>query len=241
MRCLVLVCLALQAIDPEPLPAPKAASALKMPATIDCQANSIAVLKVETSAKTFTLEIPAGVDFFPKPPGDLTGPVRRVQFIASTTIGMTAPVGVYQIRGFCGDPEGNVSFADCVLTVKGAAPPGPGPAPADPLTAELQTLLTADYGTDQLAAVKTMAALYRDAADLAKADGNTSVADFRAAVEAVAKRKLPDPKIAKELRARVAKEFRDKLPDDEQPMDKSTRDALVALFTKIAAALEALK
>lgn len=223
------------------------ADALKLPAKLECRRDKMIGLKPGTTAERITYEIPATVDFQPKPDGfQPTGEVVRVEMAATSAIMFCAPPGTYRIRAYCA-LEKSVAFAETQLVVEGDAPsPGPGPVPTpplDPFAAELQSLFAADTGdpTGKLAAVKAFANLYRTAATLATDTGNTTAGEFLEAVSQVAKKKAPTGVLVS-LRARLLKELQAGMPSDsDAPLDDTTRKAVAATFTRLAVALEAIK
>jgi hypothetical protein len=139
-------------------------------------------------------------------------------------------------------------FAVCVVKVGKAPPPGPDPEPepdpepADPLTKELQAAYAAEADAAKFGLKASLAAFYRQSAELAKSDrGLTTWGQLFSVMKAAAASlgvagKLPG--VQKAVAGVLAKE----LPADGlKPLDDAGRAAAEKTFRRVAGCLEGVK
>jgi hypothetical protein len=121
-------------------------------------------------------------------------------------------------------------------------PPLPPAPPADPLAQRLLAAYQTDPGTPEVkAATKAkLADVYREAAKLADNGRFATCGDLLDVIHEAAKSISDD--LLRETRTCVGRELQQVLPaNTDDPLDTAHRKATVALFERLAAALDAIK
>jgi hypothetical protein len=233
----------------EPLPvAPAAAESLKLPPKLESKRDRMIGVKAGGSAKRITWEIPAGVDFQPKPanmPPEAPSPLR-VEMDAATVLMLCAAPGTYKLRAFAAISD-SVVFAETTLTVIGdpapqppPAPPKPvdPPAPSDAFKVELLKLFT-DATSEERKQGLTLASCYRKAAKEALDPANATLDDVLRLISlCLDAAEGLGPSVLKGVRERVKTELVAKAGDPAAEFDKGRRKIVADLYTRAAEAVE---
>lgn len=191
------------------------APAIKLPETVKVQPGMLARVRPETAAKRVTWRVPAGVD------------AERVN--DGLLLVATAPPGRYALTAAVCVGE-DVTLADVVLVVEGIGPP----PVEDVLRRDLLALAAAEIGADKLANLKSLAALYRQAAKIAETAG--TAAELARQVKDAAGTLL-GPGVLMPSRKRVADELARVFAEDVALTDAS-RKTLIDVYTRASTACE---
>lgn len=232
---------------PLPLPA-TGADALKLPAKLECKRDKMIGVKAGSTAKRITWEIPAAVDFRPKPEGFTpTGELTRVEIDAAAEVTFTAAPGSYRIRAFCAVME-SVSFAETLLVVEGESPgPGPGPGPTpkppepkppepvDPLAKLIAEKFAGITSTTKRQDATALAAVYRLAAKESINTEHATLADL-VAIISDAINSAVGKDVLLQVRMVVLAELKAKAAGDE--LTSTMRQTAADIYRRAAGALE---
>ena len=122
------------------------------------------------------------------------------------------------------------------------APPAPPPAPVDPLKAKLKAAFEAAAGGtgEKRNWAKDLAALYTAAVEIAGDKELATATALKLKMADAGQRLMKGPDRLKEVRQVVAVELAGVLPTTESDLTDAQRAAAAALFTKLAALLDAL-
>lgn len=194
------------------------------PKEVRIQPHKLAEIKIE--GKEILWRVPPGVDYRAYEGGRL--------------IVATAPAGRYTLLAATLDETGKLTLIDFVLVVEGFEPLPP-PRPDDPLKADLAKLFAADPATDKAANMVQLAAVYRQAAALAKAPKVQTAWHLSEAVREAKAALLPGDVLAdvrKRCSEEVAKAFKDLDPDAE--LTAETRKLASETYGRIGLILEGL-
>jgi hypothetical protein len=223
MRCFALLscCLTpIVALAQAPVPAPK--PLLQLPEMVKAAPGQLIAIRPETDAKVVWWRVPQGVQF------DVSEGGRKLLLVATTA-------GRYPLVAFIatGKDEGNV--AETILIVEGAAPP----FVEDALRKDLLALAKAESGPDRMKQIKTLAALYRQAAAFCR---DEQLASTKQLIDAIAKAGdslLITPAALRAIRDRVLKELHAAhLPMQDVPLTKELRDKASDIYSRASLALE---
>lgn len=197
-----------------------------IPKEIKLVPGRLLILEATTDAKTFRWKLPPGVDADPA-------------CITTRRLVCTAPAGRY-ILTFLACSETGIIDADCVLIVE-PLEPLPPPKPPDPLVGDLRTIYAADGGTDKAENLIKLAAVYSQAASIARLDTVQTASQLADAVRAVSKSLLPADALAG-VRKRCGEEISAALADvdPDATLTPETRREAAELYARIAAALESI-
>ena len=190
-------------------------------------------------------------------PAEVAAPVGRI-------VKLTAEADGPRVRWYCPDADADLlPFPDSLCAAFAAAKPGryrvlawtakgdvPGPPavcvvrvdgpppPPDPFVSALRDAYRADPSPDKARHLASLTALYRQAPATARDPDITTAGDLLRVLQEAARRLLPAEALAG-VRAKIAAELRAALPSDPTTkLDAATRSATVAVFEKIAAALD---
>lgn len=143
--------------------------------------------------------------------------------------------------------DGNVVFAETVVSVAFHVGGFEPPVPTEPLAKELHGLFVTDAGSDKAANVVKLAAVYRSAATIANQKTGeaylvATASQLADAVRATSKASLPAdvlPAVRRRCNEVVGESLADVDPDE--PLTIEARAKAAGLYGRIAGALEQLK
>jgi hypothetical protein len=221
-RCVLLVCALMPGVGwgqpPAPLPKPP----LKLPDSIKATPGQLVAVRPETEAKAVWWHVPPGVQF------DASDGGRKLLLVANAA-------GRYPLVAFIAAGKDEGAVAETVLIVEGAAPP---PA-EDALRKDLLALAAAETGPERGKQLKTLAALYRQAAAFCRDEQLTSTKQLIDAIAKAGDTLLITPTALRGLRDRVLKELHAaNLPVQDVPLTKELRDKAADIYGRASQALE---
>jgi hypothetical protein len=203
-----------------PAPGP-AKPAVALPATLKFTEGARVEIKVDTTAKRVTWDkFPAGLT------ADQLEDGKRLL--------VWAPPGSYAVRANVVNAAGDVEYAVGVLEIAPLIPPAP-PLPPDKLVSDLKALAA---GSDK-GQLKTLAALYRQAATFAADSGFASTSQLINAIHAAADKLLVAPGALTPIRDRVRAElYSCNVPQADVPLTPEIRKCAGDVYARAAAAVE---
>jgi hypothetical protein len=217
-RCALLLC-ALMPTQP-PMPIPKLP--LKLPDAVRAAPGQLVAVRPETDAKAVWWHVPPGVQF------DSSEGGRKLLLVAN------AP-GRYPLVAFVATARDEGAVAETVLIVEGA----PLPSPDDALRKDLLALAAAETGPDRTKQLKTLAALYRQAATFCRDEQLTTTKQLIDAIARAGDTLLPAPVALQAVRERVLRELHAaNLPTQDVPLTQELRDKAAQIYGRASAALE---
>lgn len=231
-------------------PLAAAPDALKLPPKAELKRDHLVGVKAGTAAKRVTWEIPAGVDWQPKP-ADYKPPEQpaavKVELDAGAMLFFTAGPGEYRIRAYAAVAE-SVAFAEMILAVTGDAPPKPPdppkppepPAPLDAFKVDLLKLFAAEPDVaNRKAQAATLAAVYKLAASETADKSYATFEDLATVIAAaIDGAKGLGPNALPSVRKRVRDEFATVFPDGSVELTDAARKKAGDVYARAAAALE---
>jgi hypothetical protein len=221
-RCALLLCALMPGSIPAQLPMPIPGPPLKLPEAVRAAPGQLVAVRPETEAKAVWWHVPPGVQF------DVSEGGRKLLLVANTP-------GRYPLVAFVATARDEGAVAETVLIVEGAPPP-----PADDLLRkDLLALAAAETGPERSKQLKTLAALYRQAAAFCRDEQLTSTKQLIDAIAKAGDALLPAPTALRAVRERVLHELRAaNLPTQDVPLTKELRDKAAQIYGRASAALE---
>ena len=195
---------------------------LRLPDTVKASPGQLVVVRPETEAKMVWWRVPPGVQF------DTGDYGRKLLLVANTA-------GRYPLVAFIAQGQDQGAVAETVLVVE-----GPAPAPVeDPLRKDLLALAAAETGAERVKQIKTLAALYRQAAGFCRDDGLGTTKQLIDAIGRAGDSLLITPAALRPCATRVLKELHTaNLPTQEVPLTRELRDTAADIYARAALALE---
>ncbi|MFL5340902.1 MAG: hypothetical protein ACJ8F7_12215 [Gemmataceae bacterium] len=221
-HCALLLCwlTPIAAVGQQPVPVPK--PVIRLPEVVKAAPGQLVAVRPETDARTVWWRVPAGVQF------DAGDGGRKLLLVANIA-------GRYPLVAFVATGRDEGAFAETTLVVE-----GPPPAPAeDALRNDLLALAAAETGPDRGKQLKTLAALYRQAAAFCR---DEQFASTRALIDAIGRAGdslLLSPTALRGVRERVLKELHAaNLPTQDVPLTRELRDKAAEVYARASQALE---
>jgi hypothetical protein len=221
-RCALLLCALMPAILLTQLPKSTPGPPLKLPDVVRAAPGQLVGVRPETEAKSVWWHVPPGVQF------DCSEGGRKLLLVANTP-------GRYPLVAFVATAKDEGAVAETVLIVEGALPLSPD----DALRKDLLTLAAAETGPERSKQLKTLAALYRQAAAFCRDEQLTSTKQLIDAIAKAGDTLLPAPTALRAVRERVLHELHAaNLPTQDVPLTKELRDKAAQIYSRASAALE---
>jgi len=219
-----------QPTPPQPMP-PLPASPLKLiPEKLSAESGRITIIRVETTAKKITWDIPSGFDT------DSNDGGKKLVIVAIPTL----PSGTYVLKALAAIAD-DVVVSRCEITITGAPSPPIPPQPADPLVSDLQRLYTADTNVNKSAILIKLAAIWRAGVGAAKNPNIATPSALLASLTSAVGSQMAATDLGT-IRDRIGVELNKIIPaDPESQMTADFRQRAADTFARIATALETIK
>ena len=210
---------------------PQPASPLKLiPEKLSIDSGRLTIIRVETTAKKVTWDLPVGFDT------DANDGGKKLIIVAIPTL----PAGTYTIKAWAAIAD-EVVGSTCLITITGAPSPPIPPQPVDPLIADLQRLYAADANPAKAVLIVKLAAIWRVGSDAAKNPNIATPSALLASLTSAVGSQMAANDLGL-IRDRIGAELNKIIPADrDAPLTAEFRQRASDTFARIATALETIK